>query len=383
MVSANASLVSEVTYKCFPCNKSFKSLEMLDEHKKSKKHKKNEKEYMKKHPDASDSSIFKSISHNQSEKGEEKNTANILDGINEEIQSSAGFSIVGEQESKNGEKIHQKTTLDSLRVCLFCNKESDGVKKNIDHMRIKHSFTILDIDCLVDLKGLLTYMAQRIHIGKICLFCSKQFKDARSCQQHMMDCGHCMMNMEDEDEYVDFYDFSKTYQNHPLMIQEQGDSIQEEGSDEDEAKKDGSDSEWDDCDLESMDSKEAAEEQNEKVESHEQKNVTTDSDRKETSSFSEVEPSDENLGVESLSSMTEGEKQKTKYQGMTKDEVLLGLKVKKAERLHTGEVKLGNGKVMGIRKFHYIYKQKPKLPDTREAVLVNKIALEYRQMRAI
>ena len=132
-----------------------------------------------------------------------------------------------------------------------------------------------------------------------------------------------------------------------------------------------------------MDSKEAAEEQNDQVESHEQKNGTNDSDQKETSSFSEVEPSDENLGVESLSSMTEGDKQKTKYQGMTKDEVLLGLKVKKAERLHTGEVKLGNGKVMGIRKFHYIYKQKPKLPDTREAVLVNKIALEYRQMRAI
>ena len=132
-----------------------------------------------------------------------------------------------------------------------------------------------------------------------------------------------------------------------------------------------------------MDSKEAAEEQNDQVESHEQKNGTNDSDQKETSSFSELEPSDENLGVESLSSMTEGEKQKTKYQGMTKDEVLLGLKVKKAERLHTGEVKLGNGKVMGIRKFHYIYKQKPKLPDTREAVLVNKIALEYRQMRAI
>ena len=132
-----------------------------------------------------------------------------------------------------------------------------------------------------------------------------------------------------------------------------------------------------------MDSKEAAEEHNDQVESHEQKNGTNDSDQKETSSFSELEPSDENLGVESLSSMTEGEKQKTKYQGMTKDEVLLGLKVKKAERLHTGEVKLGNGKVMGIRKFHYIYKQKPKLPDTREAVLVNKIALEYRQMRAI
>lgn len=38
---------------------------------------------------------------------------------------------------------------------------------------------------------------------------------------------------------------------------------------------------------------------------------------------------------------------------------------------------------MGIKKFHYIYKQKPRLPDTREAVVINKIALEYRRMRAI
>lgn len=66
-----------------------------------------------------------------------------------------------------------KTALDSLRICLFCNKEFDGVKKCIDHMRLVHNFTILDIDCLVDLKGLLTYMAQRIQLGKLCLFCSK------------------------------------------------------------------------------------------------------------------------------------------------------------------------------------------------------------------
>lgn len=81
------------------------------------------------------------------------------------------------------------------------------------------------------------------------------------------------MNMEDEDEYVDFYDFSKTYQNHPLMIQEKDEVIQEEGSDEEMDKKpknknDGSDSEWDDCDLESMDSKEAADELSEKGEKH-------------------------------------------------------------------------------------------------------------------
>lgn len=47
----------------------------------------------------------------------------------------------------------------------------------------------------------------------------------------MIDKSHCIMNMEDEDEYVDFYDFSKTYENHPLLIQkdeeETKDSIEE------------------------------------------------------------------------------------------------------------------------------------------------------------
>jgi hypothetical protein len=28
------------------------------------------------------------------------------------------------------------------------------------------------------------------------------------------------MNMEDEEEYVDYYDFSKTYENHPLLIKD-------------------------------------------------------------------------------------------------------------------------------------------------------------------
>ena len=47
--------------------------------------------------------------------------------------------------------------------------------------------------------------------GPACDACEKA-------QQHMIDKGHCRMNMEDEDEYVDFYDFSKTYENHPLLI---------------------------------------------------------------------------------------------------------------------------------------------------------------------
>ena len=70
------------------------------------------------------------------------------------------------------------------------------------------------------------------------------------------------MNMEDEDEYVDFYDFSKTYENHPLVIKgEEKKSIMEEIPEEGQKKKskkdEGSDSDWDDCDLESVDSDDA------------------------------------------------------------------------------------------------------------------------------
>ena len=40
---------------------------------------------------------------------------------------------------------------------------------------------------------------------------------------------------------------------------------------------------------------------------------------------------------------------------------------------------MGNGKLMGTRKWHYAYKQKHKLPDQRESVIVTKLRLEYKK----
>lgn len=86
------------------------------------------------------------------------------------------------EDSQDSSKLPSKTTLDSLRICLFCNKESEGVKKNLDHMRLEHSFFILDVDCVISLKGLLTYIAERVQLGYLCLYCSKMFKNARRTQ---------------------------------------------------------------------------------------------------------------------------------------------------------------------------------------------------------
>jgi pre-60S factor REI1 len=85
------------------------------------------------------------------------------------------------EEVEQAQKPHIPTTLESLRICLFCNLECQGVKKNLDHMRISHNFTILDIECLINLKGLLAYIAERIQLGKLCLLCAKQFHSADRC----------------------------------------------------------------------------------------------------------------------------------------------------------------------------------------------------------
>lgn len=159
-------------------------------------------------------------------------------------------------------KVHRKTALESLRVCLFCNAERDGVKKTLDHMRTKHSFFLIDVDCLTNLKGLLTYLAEKIHIGQMCVFCNKIFKDPFACQQHMLDKRHCFMNIEDfEVEYEKFYDFSKTYVNYvdvkgtvkvgekkgDLSKDEQAGAKSGDGPSDGDKHSEG----WEDCDVES------------------------------------------------------------------------------------------------------------------------------------
>lgn len=202
----------------------------------------------------------------------------------------------------------------------------------------------------------------------------------------MVDKSHCIINMEDEDEYIDYYDFSKTYENHPLLIKSEGEGEEPVASikPEEESKKakEGGDDEdsWDDCgDLEDEDMKSNEEEKDDP--SFEVVNGSEGEAKKKAPVGDET--SDSFVVVDSTSTATDGTETKKAGTGKTREEVFLGLNIKKAKLLPSGEVELGNGKVMGTRKFHYIYKQKPRLPDTRECVLVNKIAQEYRKLRAL
>jgi hypothetical protein len=67
-----------------------------------------------------------------------------------------------------------------------------------------------------------------------------------------------------------------------------------------------------------------------------------------------------------------------KKKGKGRLEAFNELNVEPVELLSTGELKLANGKIIGHRDYKHIYRQKIKLPDEREQVVINKLALEYR-----
>lgn len=383
---------------------------------------------MQKHPDADQSSIFKNIggSLDNSVRSESAKGEGALPylaclgnkvGESEEAGGQPKLSVEENSEEQLKGKGARETALENPRRCFFCNKQCAGIKKCLDHMRRQHSFVILDVDCLVDLKGLQAYIAERIQIGQLCLFCSKSFKDPTACQQHMIDKGHCMMNMEDEDEYVDFYDFSKTYENHPLLVKKEEIAGQDEAIDEKQEEEDErSDGSWSYCDEEDLGSDEEVGPEQVQLQApgtadaakSSQSFSIVDGPQAESSSasFQIVDgkqskaggdgSTTQDFGIESLSSIQgkdDGPESSSQHSftkkassaktGKTREEVFLGLDIKRAELLPSGEVRLGNGKIIGTRKWRYLYKQRPRPIDDREAVIINKVALEYRKLRAL
>ncbi len=64
-----------------------------------------------------------------------------------------------------------------------------------------------------DTKGLIHYLAQKINIGLLCLYCenkgTKDFKYPEAVQSHMLDKGHCFIGEENLDEFKKFYDINR------------------------------------------------------------------------------------------------------------------------------------------------------------------------------
>lgn len=129
--------------------------------------------------------------------------------------------------------------------CLFCSHHSRSLTKNVAHMTGVHSFFIPDVEFLVDLRGLIRYLGEKVGAGNVCLWCNEKgrsFYSTEAVQSHMTDKSHCKL-LTDGDaalEFADFYDFRSSYP----------DRNAEEDADMDEELPDDKNLEYDDETLE-------------------------------------------------------------------------------------------------------------------------------------
>ncbi|KAF7315321.1 Zinc finger protein 622-like protein [Mycena indigotica] len=115
------------------------------------------------------------------------------------------------------EKIAAARAKLSPNSCLFCSEEAPSLDVNLEHMSSVHSFFVPDAEYLVDIKGLITYLGEKIAVGNVCIFCNgkgKEFRTLEATRKHMLDKSHCKIAYDTEDdrlEVSDYYDFTSSY----------------------------------------------------------------------------------------------------------------------------------------------------------------------------
>ncbi|XP_051989478.1 cytoplasmic 60S subunit biogenesis factor ZNF622-like isoform X2 [Xyrauchen texanus] len=100
--------------------------------------------------------------------------------------------------------------------CLFCGHHSRSLTRNVAHMTKAHSFFLPDIEYLVDIRGLISYLGEKVGVGKVCLWCNekgKSFYSTEAVQAHMTDKSHCKLFTDGDAalEFADFFDFRSSY----------------------------------------------------------------------------------------------------------------------------------------------------------------------------
>ncbi|XP_071108701.1 cytoplasmic 60S subunit biogenesis factor ZNF622-like isoform X1 [Haliotis cracherodii] len=203
---------------CLICGKHFNTQNAFDNHIQSKKHKEMEAKQEKKLAQR-----VKQLNAKNAEKGldetdiRDKDTVNMA--LKERLQgqrSREGDDVDMDSEDDGSDAGSWEENMLGLEECLFCSYVSSSLEDNVSHMTGKHSFFIPDIEYMVDMEGLITYLGEKIGVGHVCLWCNekgKTFHTAQAVQRHMVDKGHCKMLHEGDVlfEYTDFYDYRSSY----------------------------------------------------------------------------------------------------------------------------------------------------------------------------
>lgn len=127
---------------CKACRKHFNTRNQYDNHLSSKKH----KEKLLRHQD------------NPNEGTSQSTSSMEVDSDVESLDSDEWIEDINNPIKSNN--------------CLFCDNHSKSLVKNLKHMTIAHSFFIPDPEYCTDVKGLLSYLGEKIFAGYMCIWCN-------------------------------------------------------------------------------------------------------------------------------------------------------------------------------------------------------------------
>ncbi|KAI8866106.1 hypothetical protein GQ42DRAFT_151165 [Ramicandelaber brevisporus] len=203
--AASAASANSASFDCTVCRKSYSSDNQYQAHLKSKKHKETEVKAAKNPQPAK---------QQQSENAMDKDLKRAL------AQAETEDIIVKLIEAKMRRSV-RLTPLD----CLFCNHASDSFENNMEHMKINHSFYIPDREYLVNERGLIKYLGEKITVANVCLYCNGKGRGLHSLEAvraHMTSLGHCKIAYDNEVdimEIADYYDFRPSYPDYQKRIE--------------------------------------------------------------------------------------------------------------------------------------------------------------------
>jgi pre-60S factor REI1 len=337
LLSSSVSEASEESnYLCEACGKTFTHNSQYRQHLKSKKHSKN----------------------------------------------SSKKEVVGKSssEKKNYVEGKPKTTLDSVAICLFCSAVSESLDKNLEHMSEKHSFILPYSEVLKDREAVIKYLAEKIHIGNICIGCNNyktgSFKSSQAIQQHMQDKGHTYLELNIfQDEYATFvkhkHQFLKKRQpitgriSAVMTLKEIEEMKNERAFEEPEVKVEEKDKSKSSSSFSCVSAGDAQDVIS--VNSFAQ-HAGGAEDEWEDIQLNDVKKSDDQSksGLRKSTSLSASDLSDTLEVTIADEHILLD----------TGELLLSNGKLIGHRMYNYIYKQRLPSHETKQPEIIVQRRLE-------
>lgn len=160
-----------------------------------------------------------------------------------------------EVEAAIAARLASTTRIDPATQCIFCSASGFAdLDASLTHMHKTHGFFLPERPYIVDLPGLAQYLADKVSVGHLCLYCNgrgRGFNTAEAARKHMLSKYHCKVAYDrDEDklELGDFYDFTSSY---PDAGEEEdgGEGWEDMDVDDEEEGEEGDDSDEDEDDI--------------------------------------------------------------------------------------------------------------------------------------